>query len=253
MDELSTDLSGNGKSWNDDNKKLLEGWASKAEAYRWMHYHASAKFSQKSQILTILIAVLSYFSGGSVLGSSTLDNTWFKYLIGYAAIVGGVLTNVNGLVSWKPLADKHKVISTKYSSFKRSIDSMISISPNHRANAIKFIDIKRKEMDTLITNAPNIPMSIIKEYENRDKKHKLNDFWLSFYYICCCNRRLLKLLIRNIDDEEDEVTSEKNSTIVNINPIRRPVRPMRPISHINNLGNSIVRTDRRNVSILTHH
>jgi len=250
MDELSVDLSGNGKSWTEDNKKLLEAWASKAEAYRWMHYHASAKFSHKSQILTILIAVLSYFSGGSVLGTSALDNTWFKYLIGYAAIVGGVLTNVNGLVSWKPLADKHKVISTKYSSFKRSIDSMISISPNHRANAIKFIDIKRKEMDTLITSAPNIPMSIIKEYENRDKKHKLNDFWLSFYYICCCNRRLLKLLIRNIDDEEDEVTSEKNSTIVNVNPIRRPVRLISPI---NNLGNSIVRTDRRNVSILTHH
>ena len=89
MDELSVDLSGNGKSWTEDNKKLLEAWASKAEAYRWMHYHASAKFSHKSQILTILIAVLSYFSGGSVLGTSALDNTWFKYLIGYAAIVGG--------------------------------------------------------------------------------------------------------------------------------------------------------------------
>ena len=247
MEELPVDLSGNGTSWTPENKKLLEEWANKAEAYRWMHYHASAKFSHKSQILTILIAVLSYFSGGSVLGTSTLDNTWFKYLIGYAAIIGGVLTNVNGLVSWKPLADKHKVISTKYSSFKRSIDSMISISPNYRANAISFIDIKRKEMDALITNAPNIPMSIIKEYENRDKKHKLNDFWLSFYYICCCNRRLLKILTRHIDDEEDD------STIVNINPIRRPVRPMRPLPPINNLGNSIVRTDRRNVSILKHY
>ena len=247
MDELPVDLSGNGTSWTPENKKLLEEWANKAETYRWMHYHASAKFSHKSQILTILIAVLSYFSGGSVLGTSTLDNTWFKYLIGYAAIIGGVLTNVNGLVSWKPLADKHKVISTKYSSFKRSIDSMISISPNYRANAISFIDIKRKEMDALITNAPNIPMSIIKEYENRDKKHKLNDFWLSFYYICCCNRRLLKILTRHIDDEEDD------STIVNINPIRRPVRPMRPLPPINNLGNSIVRTDRRNVSILKHY
>ena len=253
MEGISADLSGNEISWNDDNKKLLEGWANKAEAYRWMHYHASAKFSHKSQILTILIAVLSYFSGGSVLGTSALDNTWFKYLIGYVAIIGGVLTNINGLVSWKPLADKHKVISTKYSSFKRSIDSMISISPKHRANAISFIDIKRKEMDALITNAPNIPMSIIKEYENRDKKHKLNDFWLSFYYICCCNRRLLKILTRNIEDDED--VSEKNSTIVHVNPMpaARAVRPVRPLPPINNLGNSIVRTDRRNVSIITHH
>jgi hypothetical protein len=105
-------------------------------------------------------------------------------------------------------------------------------------------------MDSLITNAPNIPMSIIKEYENRDKKHKLNDFWLSFYYICCYNRRLLKILTRHIDDDEDV------SIIVNVNPMMpnpRPVRPMRPISPINNLGNSIVRTDRRNVSILKHY
>lgn len=248
MEDIPADLSGNGNSWTDDNKKLLEDWANKAEAYRWMHYHASSNFSNKSHILTIIIAVLSYFSGGSVLGTSTLDNTWFKYMVGYIAILGGVLTNINGLVAWKPLADKHKITSTKYSAFKRSIDTMISISPNQRANAIVFINIKRKEMDSLITNAPNIPMSIAKKLENRGKKKQLSDFWLSFYYICCCNRRLLKILTRHIDDESDE--SEKNSTIVNVNPIGRAVRPIPPI---NNLGNSIVRTERRNVSIITHH
>ena len=246
MEELSADLSGNGISWTPENKKLLEEWANKAEAYRWMHYHASANFSHKSQILTILIAILGYFSGGSVLGTSTLDNTWFKYMVGYIAILAGVLTNINGLVAWKPLADKHKVVSTKYSAFKRSIDSMISISPNQRANAIVFINIKRKEMDTLISNAPNIPMSIVKKLESRFKKKNLTDFWLSFYYICCCNRRLLKILTRHIDDEYDD------STIVHVNP--RPVaRAVRPLPPINNLGNSIVRTDRRNVSILKHY
>ena len=97
-------------------------------------------------------------------------------------------------------------------------------------------------MDTLISNAPNIPMSIVKKLESRFKKKNLTDFWLSFYYICCCNRRLLKILTRHIDDEYDD------STIVHVNP--RPVaRAVRPLPPINNLGNSIVRTDRRNVSI----
>ena len=247
------DLSGNGSSWTQENIKLLETWAKKAEEYRWMHYHASANFSNKSHILTIIIAVLSYFSGGSVLGTSTLDNTWFKYMVGYIAILAGVLTNINGLVAWKPLADKHKVVSTKYSAFKRSIDSMISISPNQRANAIVFINIKRKEMDTLISNAPNIPMSIVKKLESRFKKKNLTDFWLSFYYICCCNRRLLKILTRHIDDDESDESINTNSieeNFVHVNPIEKKAKAIRPLPPINNLASSIVRTTRRNISFM---
>jgi uncharacterized membrane protein YgcG len=122
--------------------------------------------------------------------SSNFDVAWFKYLVGYIAILSGILTNINGLVGWKQLSEKHKIISTKFSSFERSISSMLSINIAQRVDAVEFINIKRKEIDDLITNAPNIPSSIVKQYEKTHGEKELSHFWVAFYYICCCNRGL---------------------------------------------------------------
>jgi len=227
VEPLELDLSGNtGEGWTEENRALLETWAAKAASYRWLHRRTSSKLSKKSQMLTIIIAILSYFSGGSILGSTNLDNSWFKYLIGYAAVLGGILTNVNGLLAWKELADKHKVISTKYSSYERSITSMLVISERQRANAVVFINLKMKEMDQLISDAPNIPSKVVKEYEDRKTKKKLTDFWIVFYYLCCSNKRLLKILTSIEDEEDDDTSSTGDVSIVSSTKLPKKKHPI---------------------------
>lgn len=189
-------------TWTPENQKLLTDWADKAKSYRWLHHRSSSRYSHRSQILTILISILSYMSGGSVL-SSNFEAAWFKYFIGYIAILSGILTNVNGLVGWKQLSEKHKITSTKFSSFERSISSMLSIHKEQRVDAIEFINIKRREMDDMISNAPNIPTSILKQYEKTQMKHELSHFWIAFYHIFCCNKALRDRLLADDFDEEE--------------------------------------------------
>lgn len=231
-------------SWSLKNENLLKEWAQKAIIYRWLHHRVSVRYSNRSQVLTILIAILSYVSGGSVL-STDLGQQWVKYFVGYLAILGGVLTNINGLVAWKQLAEKHKIISTQFSSFERSISSMLSINDEQRANAIEFINLKRKEMDDMITNAPNIPASIIREYET---KNELTDCWVIFYYVCCCNETLRKRLLQDpkIDNEVKYTTnpnhkgitpmlSRERATIQRPRPRPRPSLMSAPRPDIENL------------------
>jgi hypothetical protein len=215
--------------WEPDNEKLLKDWAEKAKSYRWLHHRTSARYSHRSQVLTILISVLSYVSGGSVL-TSNFDGIWFKYFIGYLSILGGILTNVNGLVAWKQLAQTHKVISTEFSSFERSISSMLSIHTSQRVDAIEFINIKRKELDDLIATAPNIPTSIITQYEALNNNKELSHFWIAFYYICCCNRGLRTHLLTDSQRHIEENITYTNPTFNRsaiATPVSRPIHVMR--------------------------
>lgn len=230
------------ETWTDENEELLHEWFATARTYRWLHNRTSARYSHRSQTFSILISILSYFSGGSVLTATNLDNTGLKYVVGYVAVVSGILTNINGLISWKALADKHKTTSSNFSSYARSISSMLSMNKTQRDNAIEFINTKRKEMDLLIANAPNIPTSILKEYEARDKSEddkKISDFLIIFYSCCCCNRKLRKMLLADIDDdnnsnessEEKRVAIEqKRNTIEYVNTAYRKERKMASVS-----------------------
>lgn len=209
---VNTESSASG-IWTNENEKLLKEWAEKAKSYRWLHHKSSNRYSHRSQILTILISILSYISGGSVL-TSNFQDAWFKYLIGYLAILGGILTNINGLVGWKQLAEKHKVLSTQFSSFERSISSMLSINESQRANAIEFINMKRKELDEMISIAPNIPTSIIRRYEKFQDKEELSHFWIVFYTMFCCNKNLRNKLL----GEEESKMYENPS----YNPVVKP-------------------------------
>ena len=211
----------NFETWTPENKKLLREWAEKAQSYRWLHHRASSRYSHRSQILTILISVLSYISGGSVL-SSNFDVAWFKYFVGYIAILSGILTNINGLVGWKQLSEKHKITSTKFSSFERSISSMLSINQSQRVDAVEFINIKRKEIDELITNAPNIPSSIVKQYEKTHGENQLSDFWVAFYYICCCHRGLRTHLLTASQRIEESTAAAATAATVKNNPSLMP-------------------------------
>ena len=203
-------------NWTDPNKILLESWAKKAQNYRWLHHKASNRYSFRSQTLTIIISVLSYISGGSAL-TTNMNTPWLQYFVGYLAILCGILTNINGLVAWKQLSEKHNIASTQYSSLERSISSMLSLEPVQRADPLEFINEKRKEMDEIIKNAPNIPSSIIKLYDKEINKGVLTEGWIIFYSLCCCYRDLRIRLLK-----EEERTNIQHSNIQALTNKRQP-------------------------------
>lgn len=152
--------------WCDLNLTCLNDWSSKAVQYRWMHNYAASSFKHSADMLSVSVALFGYVSGGSVLTSS-VDQSWLRFFVAFLSIGAGVLTNIQSVLGWKELAEKHHQTSKQFSRIHQDIMSQLSLDPAQREDPRIYINNMKKEYTDAVNNSPPIPLWITKVY--RDK------------------------------------------------------------------------------------
>lgn len=151
--------------WTNQHMALLVSWAERASGYRWLHERSAKVFNNRGRLISIPASIIGYLSGGTILSDVlTNDSPYLRYGLGFLTIAGGILTNLQATLSYKEMAERHRISSNAYASFFRNISAELSLEPEFRANPILYIQSKRAEFDKLTEQSPPIPDAVIKSF-----------------------------------------------------------------------------------------
>lgn len=174
-DEKINDVKHN---WTEKQEKLLIKWAEKCAGYRWLHNLARVKLKRYHDYLsypTIILSSITGVGGFAVLNPSgsteTSNNTKaniiiIQYIFAFMNVIGGIITSISKFNNSLQLSESHSTMCIQYSKFYRNIDMELSLEPNCRVNAYKFVAKCRHEYDRMLSEAPDIPFECIKEFND---------------------------------------------------------------------------------------
>jgi hypothetical protein len=157
--------------WTREQEELMAKWSDIAACYRWMHDRAEKSFYKKNLGITVPVIILSTLTGtanfglGSIFGDDTSGKQFASFAIGGVSIIAGVLSTLGNFLRFAQLEEAHRVSAVQWGKFQRQLTVELSLHPNDRNDSIDFIKISRSELDRLIEQSPQIPDSIIEQFQ----------------------------------------------------------------------------------------
>lgn len=161
--------------WTDELEGLLICWAEKASGYIWLHDKSSKLYAKYAMWLMIPTSILAYISGGSILSNDLLQlSSGMRTGIGFAAILGGLLSNLQGTLKYKEYSERHRNKRDEYGEFFRDICAELALDPVFRKKPIDYVQSKRQEFDRLIKQSPDIPSEVVALFSKHFQDVKIN-------------------------------------------------------------------------------
>ena len=221
--------------WTREQEELMAKWSDIAACYRWMHDRAEKNFYKKNLGITVPVIILSTLTGtanfglGSIFGDDKKSQQFASFAIGGVSIIAGVLTTLGNFLRYAQLDEAHRVSAVQWGKFQRQLTVELSLHPNDRNDSMDFIKICRSELDRLIEQSPQIPDSIIEQFQEmfgdnlalekpdiagdidhttifRDNKSRLAEVATNAALILRHKKNLLKELV--VDDLNKQVADE---------------------------------------------
>jgi hypothetical protein len=160
--------------WTDELEQLLITWAEKASGYAWLHQKSAISFKKRNLCISIPSCIFGYLSGITLLLSNEVFNNCNDYqhratlrgVLGVTAILSGVLSNFQEMFTFKEEAEKHRIAALRFLSFFREISCELSLNPKYRSAPMDYITLKRFEFDKILEQSPDIPETIISQFNN---------------------------------------------------------------------------------------
>lgn len=159
--------------WTKQQEKLMADWSDIAACYRWLHDRSEKIYHKKNLTMTIPVIILSTLTGSANIGLDTFfggDDAAKRFAtigIGGISLVAGMLTTLGNFFRFAQLSESHRVASISWGKFQRLIAVELAIHPNERMDCMDFLKICRAELDRLIEQSPQIPDSVLKQFEEK--------------------------------------------------------------------------------------
>lgn len=166
-------------SWSEPQEKLLHEWAEKSAGYRWLHLRAHEMFSRFNNYLTYPIMFLSCIVGVGGLSSISRDaptptEICFQYIFFSCNILISMLSSIQRFNNFIEESERHSQAAIHYAKFYRNLNMELSINRSDRQEfGLDFCKLSKTEFDRLLTTSPEIPLCIIKKF-NESFKHVKN-------------------------------------------------------------------------------
>ena len=156
--------------WTEEQEQLLITWAEKSSGYAWLHTHSVNLYRHRNLMIAIPGSLFGYIAGSVTLLSHESDNTWKTVLVGMTGILAGILTSFQEIFTYKQLSERHRISGIQFMRFFRDISVELSMHPNHRSNALEYINLKRLEFDKMLEHSPPYPGKILKAFNRKFSK-----------------------------------------------------------------------------------
>jgi hypothetical protein len=160
--------------WTKQQEKLMADWSDIAACYRWLHDRSEKIYHKKNLTMTIPVIILSTLTGSANIGLDTFfsegEQAAKRYAtigIGALSLFAGMITTLGNFFRFAQLSEAHRVASISWGKFQRLIAVELAIHPNERMDCMDFLKICRAELDRLIEQSPQIPDSILKQFEQK--------------------------------------------------------------------------------------
>ena len=159
--------------WAREQEELMADWADIAACYRWLHSRSEKKYNRYNMGMTIPVIILSTLTGtanfgmGSLFGNDTTNAKNATLAVGGISLIAGLLTTLNNFLRFAQQSESNRVASISWGKFQRLLAIELAIAPNDRIVAQDFLKMCRNELDRLIEQSPQVPDSILEEFQKK--------------------------------------------------------------------------------------
>tara|TARA_B100000674_G_C37885632_1_gene936509 strand:+ start:566 stop:1489 length:924 start_codon:yes stop_codon:yes gene_type:complete len=157
--------------WHKQQEVVLKKWAETASSYRYLHDRSFQKYTSQNMWFAIPVIILSTITGTANFAQASFPDSAKEIapaIIGSLNLAAGLITTIAQFLRVSELLEGHRVASVAYGKFSRNITVELSLPVEERTiGGTEFLNNCRIELDKLIEQSPNIPMSVLKEFEKR--------------------------------------------------------------------------------------
>ncbi len=159
--------------WQREQEELMADWADIAACYRWLHSRSEKKYNRYNMGMTIPVIILSTLTGtanfgmGSLFGDDTKGAKNATLAVGGISLIAGLLTTLNNFLRFAQQSESNRVASIAWGKFQRLLAIELAIAPLDRTVAQDFLKMCRNELDRLIEQSPQVPDSILEEFQKK--------------------------------------------------------------------------------------
>ena len=159
--------------WQREQEELMADWSDIASCYRWLHSRSEKKYSRYNMGMTIPVIILSTLTGtanfgmGSLFGDDTKGAKNATLAVGGISLIAGLLTTLNNFLRFAQQSESNRVASISWGKFQRLLAIELAIAPIDRILAQDFLKMCRNELDRLIEQSPQVPDSILDDFQKK--------------------------------------------------------------------------------------
>lgn len=147
---------------------LLIEWFRRIVLSQQGHYNASAYFERLNYWLGIPVVILSAFVGTAVFATLEKNvDARLRILIGLISVLAAVLASLQTFFRFADRSEIHRDFGGRYGALRREIEQIIAFPPPTEDELRQPLTDLRQRLDTLGTEAPEIPRWAWKQAEQR--------------------------------------------------------------------------------------
>lgn len=160
-------------NWNSTQEKLLAERGEQAKGLKWMHEKSSHSLYSTYNILGVLNIIFSSASGTGIFANFALNSTWVAILVGIMAYMAAILASIQKFLNLSKVSAEHKKISNQYQFLASEIEIQLALPRQDRLPGREYVETMQKKFNLLMTEAPEIPTTIVHLFEKRFGNRKI--------------------------------------------------------------------------------
>lgn len=156
--------------WEMHHDAIFVDWADKASCYKWLHDKSYLKYSNKRNMFTIPVIIMSTLTGTANFALERFPEEYqdiCSIVIGSVNIFAGIITTVGQFLKLNELTESHRSASVAWDKFHRSIRIELIKAPEERPDVNYFLKTSRDEFDRLMETCPGIDKNILEMFKKQ--------------------------------------------------------------------------------------
>ncbi len=158
--------------WKEEEERILEEWADKAQCFEWMHQKNHNIYKRKNGRYTIPVIIISTITGTANFAQDRIPPDYvsmFVMIIGSFNILAGIITTVSQYLKISELNESNRVAYLSWGKFYRDVKTELLKHPLDRMRPKELLKLSKNEYDRLVEISPPIPQKIIDEFNSKTK------------------------------------------------------------------------------------
>jgi hypothetical protein len=160
--------------WKEEEERIIQEWADKAQCYQWMHSRCREIYQSKNAWYTIPVIIISTVTGTANFAQDRFSDNVKEYVvmsIGSLSIIAGIITTVCQFLKISELNEGHRVAAVSWGKFYNNLKTTASLHPLDRISANDAIKIYKDEYERLIEVSPVIIPSVLTKFNDKFKQN----------------------------------------------------------------------------------
>lgn len=128
--------------WNNQQAKLLQGWAEIASCYRWLHNQAHLAYKKQNMRFMIPLIIMSTITGTANFAQNTFPviiRPYVPQLIGAINLFCAILTTLYQFLKISENMEAHRITSINFGKYSRNITVELSLPVKDRSIGVRIL------------------------------------------------------------------------------------------------------------------